>query len=276
MASGPDGRDARDWLRYEAKELERLAPGGIVPAVREVFEQGGHVFLVEDLIDGDTLQRWTTDRLERRHGDDGRIPVPVAWQLARELVRLVVRVHEESLVLRDFKPSNMMITPQGRPVLVDLEGAVPRRSRARDRYSWVRRARIPHRERVRAARARSSPRKTRRRGRPASGSRRSSAPRPPGSRRSTRWRRWSSDSPPTSRSDGRWRTPPTSCGRTRTRPAHALRPGRRLRGLGCRWGRCRSGSVVSWVAGPVPRPAPARSTTPSPRSVRATPRVRTG
>ncbi|WP_235619090.1 class IV lanthionine synthetase LanL [Embleya scabrispora] len=133
VASGPDGRDARNWLRHEAEVLERLAPGGpggIVPAVREVFEQGGHVFLVEDLIDGDTLQRWTTDRLERRHGDDGRIPIPAAWELARELVRLVAQVHDAALVLRDFKPSNVMITPQGRPVLVDLEGAVPLDGRA--------------------------------------------------------------------------------------------------------------------------------------------------
>ncbi|WP_424641392.1 class IV lanthionine synthetase LanL [Embleya sp. AB8] len=130
VASGPDGRDARDWLRHEAEVLELLAPRKIVPAVREVFEQGGHVFLVEDLIDGDTLQRWTTERLERRHGDDGLIPVSTARELARELARLMAEVHEESLVLRDFKPSNVMITPQGRPMLVDLEGAVRLGTRA--------------------------------------------------------------------------------------------------------------------------------------------------
>ncbi|MEU0939552.1 class IV lanthionine synthetase LanL [Embleya sp. NPDC005971] len=129
VGAGPDGRDARDWLRHEARMLARLAPRRIAPEVREVFDSGGHVFLVEDLIEGVALTRWTSARLERRHGDDGRIPVAAGWELARELTRLLAQVHAESLVLRDFKPGNVMMTPKDCPVLVDLESAVPVGSR---------------------------------------------------------------------------------------------------------------------------------------------------
>ncbi|MFF7245044.1 class IV lanthionine synthetase LanL [Embleya sp. NPDC008237] len=124
VGAGPDGRDARDWLRHEAQVLTRLAPRRIAPEPREVFDSAGHVFLVEELIEGISLTRWTADRLERRHGDDGRIPVAAGWELARELTRLLAQVHAESLVLRDFKPGNVMMTPKDCPMLVDLESAV--------------------------------------------------------------------------------------------------------------------------------------------------------
>ncbi|MFD7162359.1 class IV lanthionine synthetase LanL [Streptomyces violascens] len=122
VGAGPDGRDARDWLRHEADVLRRLAPLGITPAVREVFEAGSHVFLAEDLIDGVNLQQWTADRL--RTGD-GHVLVAEAWSLARELAEMIGQLHAEGLVLRDFKPGNVVMTPEGRPVLVDLECAIP-------------------------------------------------------------------------------------------------------------------------------------------------------
>ncbi|MFJ9821726.1 class IV lanthionine synthetase LanL [Streptomyces sp. NPDC101151] len=115
------GRDARHWLRHEGDVLERLAPLGITPAVREVFEAAGHVFLVQDLIPGTNLARWCAERLAR---DGGPIPTPVAWRVARELTRLIGATHAAGLVLRDFKPGNVMMTPDDMPVLVDMECAI--------------------------------------------------------------------------------------------------------------------------------------------------------
>nr|WP_220783916.1 class IV lanthionine synthetase LanL [Streptomyces sp. 1114.5] len=117
----PQGRDARDRLRYEAEVLDGLAPRGITPRVRELFEAGGHLFLVEDLIPGRNLQQWTAEHLDR---GDGQVPVAAARTLARRLVGLVGELHAAGLVLRDLKPGNVIMTPQDRPVLVDLELAV--------------------------------------------------------------------------------------------------------------------------------------------------------
>ncbi|GHE15474.1 hypothetical protein GCM10010339_90320 [Streptomyces alanosinicus] len=121
VGADPAGRDARDRLRYEAEVLAELAPRGITPRVRELFEAGGHLFLAEDLIAGRNLQQWTAEHLER---GDGQVPVAVARRLARELVRLVEQVYAAGFVLRDLKPGNVVMTPGERPVLVDLELAV--------------------------------------------------------------------------------------------------------------------------------------------------------
>ncbi|WP_229928941.1 class IV lanthionine synthetase LanL [Kitasatospora xanthocidica] len=122
VGADPEGRDTRDRLRHEARVLDELAPLGVTPRVRELFESGGHLFLVEDLVPGRNLQQWTAEHLER---GDGSVPVPAALGLARALVALIGRVHAAGYVLRDFKPGNVIMTPEERPVLVDLELAVP-------------------------------------------------------------------------------------------------------------------------------------------------------
>ncbi|MFE6051372.1 class IV lanthionine synthetase LanL [Kitasatospora sp. NPDC056446] len=121
VGAEPDGRDARARLRHEAEVLEGLAPLGVTPRVRELFEAGGHLFLVEDLIPGRTLQQWTAEHLDR---GDGQVPLPAAVGLARALVGLLGEVHAAGFVLRDLKPGNVIMTPEDRPVLVDLELAV--------------------------------------------------------------------------------------------------------------------------------------------------------
>ncbi|MFF5125760.1 class IV lanthionine synthetase LanL [Streptomyces syringium] len=123
-----DGKDARYWLRYEAGILKRLAPLRITPAVRDVFASAGHVFLVEDLIDGKSLQRWTTDGIAR--DDHGLLPVAALWKLSRELTRMIGRMHAAGFVLRDLKPGNIVMTPDDTPVLVDMECAVRADERA--------------------------------------------------------------------------------------------------------------------------------------------------
>lgn len=121
VGARPGGTDARDWLRYEAEVLARLAPLGIAPAPRGLFTAGDHVFLAEDLVDGENLHRWSTDEASR---NGGRLPAGTAWRLARDLTRLVRAAHTAGFVLRDLKPTNVVIRPDGTPVLVDLECAV--------------------------------------------------------------------------------------------------------------------------------------------------------
>ncbi|AUG76358.1 Serine/threonine protein kinase [Kitasatospora sp. MMS16-BH015] len=121
VGAEPGGRDARSWLRHEAEVLAALAPRRVAPAPREVFESGGHVFLVEDYIDGVSLQRWAADRA-RQCG--GRIPAPELRRLALALAGLIHEVHSAGYVLRDFKPGNVVMAADGTPVLVDLEAAV--------------------------------------------------------------------------------------------------------------------------------------------------------
>jgi serine/threonine protein kinase len=51
------------------------------------------------------------------------VPVAEAIDLAGQLLALVGTVHEQDLVLRDLSPGNVMVMPQGRLRLIDLEHA---------------------------------------------------------------------------------------------------------------------------------------------------------
>jgi hypothetical protein len=104
-----DGTDVRDRLREEARLLDVLAPLGLYPARVELFAEQGHLFLAEELIAGDTLDRWT-----------GSVAQQI--QVAGRLVAAVRAVHDAGLVIRDLKPGNVMVTPSGAVRMIDAEG----------------------------------------------------------------------------------------------------------------------------------------------------------
>lgn len=122
VAVTPTGSDARATLRAEADRLDALAAVGVSPRVIELFEQGGHLFLAEELVAGTPLRRWVVDRV-RRHGVGAHLPG--ALPLATRLVLLLRAVHDAGLVVRDFNPNNLMVLESGQLRLLDLELAVP-------------------------------------------------------------------------------------------------------------------------------------------------------
>ncbi|SEB71675.1 class IV lanthionine synthetase LanL [Streptomyces sp. TLI_105] len=131
VGAGLEGLDVRDLLRREAALLERFgrAHPDRVPGLVEVFEQQGSVFLATESIPGATLRRTVAEHLAR-HGDacpDDR----TADSRVRQLVELVATAHELGVTLHDFNPNNVMVTPDGRLVLIDLEMA------AREGERWV-------------------------------------------------------------------------------------------------------------------------------------------
>ncbi|OLF14749.1 class IV lanthionine synthetase LanL [Actinophytocola xanthii] len=107
------GTDALDQRRHEAAMLELFAESGYTPRLLDVFEQQGEVMLVLESVPGTTLRQWVRDR----GGRDG-----VPWrETALGLVNLLTLVHGRGLVVRDFTPNNIMVTPEGGVRLVDLE-----------------------------------------------------------------------------------------------------------------------------------------------------------
>ncbi|MGH8902220.1 MAG: class IV lanthionine synthetase LanL [Egibacteraceae bacterium] len=116
-----NGWDVRDALRHEAQILDALSPLGIAPRKLELFEQGGHVFLAEELVPGVSLRRWVADSTAGGPG----LPWPLAAALIRQLATLTAAVHAAGLALRDFTPHNVLVTPDREVRVVDLELAAP-------------------------------------------------------------------------------------------------------------------------------------------------------
>ncbi|TDB84604.1 hypothetical protein E1264_24025 [Actinomadura sp. KC216] len=121
VAADENGADVRDRLRTEARALAAIEHLGLAPRPVELFTQSGHLFLAQEMIPGTTLRQWTADLI----ADRGWGPhLPGALEMARRLTALLIEAHGAGLVLRDFNPNNVMVRPDGTPVLIDLELAV--------------------------------------------------------------------------------------------------------------------------------------------------------
>jgi serine/threonine protein kinase len=116
-----DGTDSRDYLRHEAEMLDRFAALGLSPRQIALFEQQGDLFLAEDLIPGARLEKWASARTGPRPA--GGLGLPAVLELATRLAGVLATAHTTGLVLRDFNPNNLMVTPDEQFRLIDLEFA---------------------------------------------------------------------------------------------------------------------------------------------------------
>ncbi|MER6449660.1 class IV lanthionine synthetase LanL [Streptomyces venezuelae] len=115
------GHDVRDWLRAEARTLQRLDGTGLAPRPLALFEHAGHLFLAQEEIPGIPLRNWVAEHF--RDAGSERYRTDALVQAAR-LVDLVAAAHAHGCVLRDFTPGNIMVRPDGELRLIDLELAV--------------------------------------------------------------------------------------------------------------------------------------------------------
>ncbi|WP_306325137.1 class IV lanthionine synthetase LanL [Streptomyces venezuelae] len=115
------GHDVRDWLRTEARTLERLRGTGLAPEPLALFEHGGHLFLAQEEVPGAPLRTWVAEHF--RDAGAERYRADARAQVGR-LVELVAAAHARGCVLRDFTPGNVMVRPDGELRLIDLELAV--------------------------------------------------------------------------------------------------------------------------------------------------------
>ncbi len=110
--------EARQRLTREARATARLSHPGIV-AVHGLEEAEGHLFLVQEYVEGETLAA----RLER-----GPLDPPECLRLARELTASLAHAHAQGVLHRDLKPENVLVATDGSFKIADfgiarLEGA---------------------------------------------------------------------------------------------------------------------------------------------------------
>ncbi|MDQ3871899.1 MAG: class III lanthionine synthetase LanKC [Chloroflexota bacterium] len=122
----PDRTDAVTRLRRERDMLERLAGVDMVPGLRDYFTLGEHHFLVQDFIDGSTLNSLIVERYPlASKPDETSIADYTAWALDvyGRVERAVAAVHEREVVIGDLHPSNVLVQPDDDVKLIDLEAA---------------------------------------------------------------------------------------------------------------------------------------------------------
>ncbi|MBF8190708.1 hypothetical protein ITP53_34360 [Nonomuraea sp. K274] len=127
---GDHSWDAVDLLKREYHFLRLLKSSPYVPNAVDLFEDGGHFFLIEELLDGIDLRTyWARNDVVfapyvRR---PGRIQqwLPVFKNTAITLIRAVADVHGRGILLGDLSPNNIIINPETLQMwLVDFESAV--------------------------------------------------------------------------------------------------------------------------------------------------------
>jgi len=110
---GGGSSSPRQLKRFEteARAAARLRHPHIV-RVYDVGSHRGFPYLVMDLVPGETL----ADRILRT----GPLPLREAAIVARKLARALEHAHERRVLHRDVKPANVLIAPDGEPLLTDF------------------------------------------------------------------------------------------------------------------------------------------------------------
>ncbi|MBL4847987.1 MAG: serine/threonine protein kinase [Planctomycetes bacterium] len=111
LRGGDDhSRDGLERFQTEARVIARLRHPNIV-GIHEVGNCGGKSFLVMDYIEGGSLR----DRLQ----ESGVLESREAAEIAEVVAEALAFAHERSILHRDVKPGNILLSTQG-PILTDF------------------------------------------------------------------------------------------------------------------------------------------------------------
>ncbi|GHC68656.1 class III lanthionine synthetase LanKC [Streptomyces flavofungini] len=127
--AGLDDRDADAVARlaHEQGMLERLAGLDCVPALYAHVRHWEHHFLVEELIEGETLQEAVGRRhpLFRDGADEADLAAYTLWAqgVIGRVEEAVAELHARGVVFGDLQPGNIMVRPDDSVCLVDFETA---------------------------------------------------------------------------------------------------------------------------------------------------------
>ena len=103
-------RDRFLWEGYVANSVEH---DGAVRVLDDDVAEDGSLFLVTELLDGETLE-------ERRLRVGGRMPENEVLIVADQLLDVLVAAHAKGVVHRDIKPENIFLTRTGKVKVLDF------------------------------------------------------------------------------------------------------------------------------------------------------------
>jgi tetratricopeptide (TPR) repeat protein/tRNA A-37 threonylcarbamoyl transferase component Bud32 len=110
-----DDDEGRGRLLREAQALARLTHPNVV-AIHDAGTLGERVWLAMEFVEGKTLGAWLKER---------RRPWPEVLRVLHGAGLGLAAAHDKGLVHRDFKPDNVMLTADGRALVMDFGLAKP-------------------------------------------------------------------------------------------------------------------------------------------------------
>lgn len=108
----------RAGMEIFLREAQKMAKVEGIPGVvriRDIFHNNQTAYIVMDYVEGETLKQ----RLKKTG--------PMTWDQSKEIFRSAIRsmekVHKAGLIHRDLSPDNLMLTPAGKVMILDLGAA---------------------------------------------------------------------------------------------------------------------------------------------------------
>ena len=98
------GNVALERFKQEIRLARRIAHRNVVRTY-DLGEVGGTYYLTMEYVEGTSLKQLISSR--------GRLPVPVALTVGKQLCRALEVAHAEGVIHRDIKPQNMVVEPNG-------------------------------------------------------------------------------------------------------------------------------------------------------------------
>ncbi|WUI02389.1 class III lanthionine synthetase LanKC [Spirillospora sp. NBC_00431] len=130
-----DGADAVTRLERERDILQKLDGIDGVPDALDWFTLGEHRFLVQEFIEGRTLNTFFAERhpMLDPEPDPEKTAAYTEWALRVHagVERVVAAIHERGVAFNDLHMFNVMVAPDDSAALIDFETAAPASARGR-------------------------------------------------------------------------------------------------------------------------------------------------
>lgn len=95
---------ALERFRSEIRLARRISHRNVV-RTHDIGEHGGVYFITMEFVEGRSLKELIRAR--------GRLPLPVALSVGKQLARALEVAHEQGVIHRDIKPHNLVVEPDG-------------------------------------------------------------------------------------------------------------------------------------------------------------------
>ena len=119
IKGGGDSPKIQKIVENEVRTLRSLVHPSI-PTIIDSFFKDEDAYIVEDFIDGETLESAMKKNSWKTQGNALCIPLPGVINLMFTLTSVLDYVHRGNIVHRDIKPANILISREGRVFLLDF------------------------------------------------------------------------------------------------------------------------------------------------------------